>query len=201
MWSGRGKKRILSVWTQEAVNETLPTKNEVRALAGQRTYGPHCSSGTMIGQAWHATGCWQDSAKIVQCCDWHRAGLQVLQGICDMLVITRRQRQLSSNAAEPALHTIVAAFIKKGSCNFCRTSVCIFVLSTSSYDKTNLAALCVVDLFSLCHWAMPAKYSIYVIYKMNIFEWRRWSRWWRRHYEWWLGALSIGPSIFENVCI
>ena len=69
--------------------------------------------------------------------------------------------------------TIFAAFIEKVSCNFCRnytTAVGVFVLSMSSYDKTCLAALCVVNLFSLFHLAMSAKYSVYIIFKINMVE-------------------------------
>ena len=115
---------------------------------------------------------------------------------CDMLGITWRRRLFSSNAAEPALPTILLHLLKKCCAIFVGIipllCVCVCLLSTSSYNKTCLAALCVVDLFSLCHWAISAKYCTYAIFKIIFFEWTQRPRWRPRRRQPWRHIMNGG---------
>ena len=84
---------------------------------------------------------------------------------CDMLVITRWRRKLSSNATQPALPTVFAAFIITCHVIFVGIiplpCVCLYWVCAYIRQIMSCCSLCTV-LFLLCHWTIRAKCFIYI---------------------------------------
>ena len=91
MWSGREEQKqenLVSLISGGSEQQLSPNKE-------WGSYNSWCNRTALValvgrcyGKAWYAAGCWQDSAKIVQCCDRHCAGLQLASLARDLLNCT-----------------------------------------------------------------------------------------------------------------